>query len=288
MTSTRAGSSIRASHSSETAHLNLAAPMPRSRNAVLAAIVVAIVVGTGFASAEVFSKGNLLVSLKGNFSPQDLPRNRPAPVSVNLTGKIRTTDGSTPPPLRRVEIALNRHGRMSNRGLATCTSRELQSTTSEAALARCGPARVGGGRFSVNVDFPTTPTFPATGRILAFNGKHNGRPVVLLHLYGTTPVRATFVLPLTVSHTGKGDFGTVLSANLPTLAGGVGSITELELRIGRTWSYRGQRRSFLSAACSVPEPFRRLPFSLAKGTFRFADSRVISPTLSGVCRVRGS
>jgi len=256
------------------------------RLAVLAALALVAASGASLAGAESFVKEGLLVSLRGNFSPKALPRSRPAPLSVHLTGKIRTTDGSQPPPLHRVEIGLNRNGKLSNRGLATCTSRALQSTTSEAAMARCGPARIGGGRFSANVDFPTA-TFPASGRILAFNGTHGGRPVVLLHLYGTTPVRATFVLALTVTHDGKGEFGTVLSADLPTLAGGVGSITELELRIGRTYAYRGQRRSYLSAACSAPEGFHEVPFALAKGTFHFADDRVIPTELSSVCHVRG-
>ena len=77
--------------------------------------------------------------------------------------------------------------------------------------------------------------------MLAFNGRRGGKPALLLHLYVTTPVRTTFVLPLTISHRPKGQFGTVLSARIPTLAGGLGSVTEIDLTIGRNYTYRGQR-----------------------------------------------
>lgn len=260
--------------------------MLRRHLAIAAAIALAAALGAGVSSAEVFRKGNLQIALQGRFTPHALPRHRPAPVTVSLTGKIETTDGSQPPPLRRIEFALNRNGKLSSLGLPTCSSRALQSTTTETALARCRPAFVGTGHFSAHVAFPTAAPFPAEGRILAFNGRRNGKPVVLLHLYGTTPVRATFVVALAVSHDGKGEFGTVLSANLPTLAGGVGSITEIELHIGRTYTYRGQRRGYISAACAAPEGFPGAPFSFARGTFYFADNRTISPTLAGDCRVR--
>ena len=77
----------------------------------------------------------------------------------------------------------------------------------------------------------------------------------MLHLYGTVPVRATFVLPLAISHRATGQFGTFLSATVPVLAGGLGSITDIDLKIGREYAYRGQRRGFFSASCAAPAGF---------------------------------
>jgi len=186
----------------------------------------------------------------------------------------------------RIEIALNRNGRISSVGLPDCTGPLLQSTTTETALERCRPALVGRGHFSANVSFPSLTQVPAEGTMLAFNGKYRGRQALFLHLYGTTPVQASFVLPLTIAHTDKGQFGTVLSAKIPTLAGGLGSVTEINLRIGRNYTYRGRPHSYISASCAAPAGFPGAVFSLARGSFHFADGRTLHTTLARDCRVR--
>lgn len=241
--------------------------------------------GTALAQGELSQSGNVRISFSGDFKPSSLPRDRPAPIRVHVRGAIGTTDGSHPPPVRKVEIALNRNGRLTTKGLPTCSSAQLQSTSTETALQRCRPSLVGRGRFGADVEFPTAP-FPASGRMLAFYGTQRGRPALLLHLYGTTPVQTTFVLPLKISRPRKGKFGTVLSARIPTLAGGFGSVTEIDLRIGRTYTYRGQRRSFIAAACAAPSGFTIAVFPLVRGSFLFANGRRIDTTLTRNCRVR--
>ena len=47
---------------------------------------------------------------------------------------------------------------------------------------------------------PARPLIPARGEVLAFNSRIHGRPGMLLHLYGSSPVRAAFVLPFEISH----------------------------------------------------------------------------------------
>ena len=242
--------------------------------------------GTSLAQAELVQTGNLRISFSGGFTPHSLPRDRPAPVTVTVKGAIGTTDGSHPPALTRFEIALNRNGQLSTVGLPACTEPLLQATSSETARERCGTALVGSGTFRADVQFPTITPVPATGRMLAFYGKKGGQPAILLHLYGTAPVRTTFVLALTISHNPVGKFGTVFSARIPTLAGGVGSVTEIDMKIGRTYSYKGKRRSFISASCAAPAGFPGAIFSLARGTFTFADGRTIQTVLSRDCRVR--
>ena len=257
------------------------------RTRLLLPILVAALclLGAALAHGELSQSGNVRIAFSGDFKPSALPRERPAPISVHVEGAIGTTDGTHPPPVRKVEIALNRNGRLTTAGLPTCTSAQLQSTSTETARRRCASSIVGRGRFGADVEFPTTP-FPAGGRILAFYGIHQGGPAVLLHLYGTTPVQTTFVLPLRITRPEKGKFGTVLSARVPTLAGGSGSVTEIDLRIGRTYSYRGQRRSFISAACAAPSGFTVAVFPLVRGSFFFADGRRIDTTLTRNCRVR--
>ena len=91
---------------------------------------------------------------------------------------------------------------------------------------------------------------------------------MLIHIYIAEPARVTLVIPLKISHK-PGEFGTVLTARVPTLVGGLGSVTDLRLRIGRRFEYRGARRSYLSAACAAPAGFPGGTFSFARGTFSF-------------------
>jgi hypothetical protein len=248
--------------------------------------IAAVLLTAGPAWSELSQSGNLRISFGGDFSPRSLPREDPAPITLHVRGAIGTTDGTHPPPVRRVEIALNRSGQLATAGLPTCTSARLQSTSSETAMARCRPALVGHGRFGAEVEFPGVDPFPASGPLLAFYGVHRGSPALLLHLYITAPTQVTFVLPLQISRRERGQFGTVLSARLPRLAGGLGSVTEIDLTVGRTYSFRGQRRSFLSASCAAPAGFTGGIFPLARGSFQFSDGRTLRTTLVRNCRVR--
>lgn len=253
---------------------------------ILSFLAIFGLLGAGLAQAELSQEGNVRITFNGGFSPHSLPRYRPAPVTVDVEGSIATTDGTHPPAVRRIEIALNRHGRLSTQGLPACSGPLLQATSSEDALKRCRSALVGRGHFGAEVDFPNTGPIAATGTMLAFYGKSNGKQALLLHLYTTTPVRTTFILPLTISRRSKGLFGTVLSAKIPTLAGGLGSVTQIDLRIRREYAYRGQSRSFISASCPAPAGFSGVPFTLARGSFYFTDGKKIDTTLARDCRVR--
>lgn len=251
--------------------------------AALVASVAAIAAAS--APAERGQVGKVRVLLDGSFSPRALPRDRRVPITVRFDGSISTTDGSHPPPLRRLEIALNREGKFSPAGLPTCTPRALQSTTRVEALRRCRKALVGGGTFRAALD-SEIEAIPVRGRILIFNARRNGRPAMLLHLYGTIPVQATFVQTLTIRRQKGGPYGIVLAARLPVLAGGLGSITDVHLRIGRSFRHKGEQRSLIAAACSAPEGFSIGFFPFARASFRFATGQRLRISLSRVCRVR--
>lgn len=257
----------------------------RRRLAITALVVLAIASASTTALGVSFVKDEVKVSFNGRFAPRVLPRDHPAPVTIELSSSISTEDGSQPPPLKSLEISLNSHGRLSTRGLPICDSAVLQSTTTENALNHCRGALVGHGRFGAALN-SSLAQIPASGKILAFNGRVNGKPGVLLHLYGTTPVRATFVLPLAIDHRRKGELGTVLTTKIPVLAGGLGSITEVTLKMGRRYSFEGRRQSFLSASCAAPEGFDLVPFTFARGNFEFVGGLSIDPEIAGVCRVR--
>lgn len=255
------------------------------RRLLIPLLVALLALSSGAVSrAEVEQTGNLRVTFDADFSPNALPRDRPAPVRVEIQGKIATTDGSHPPALRWLEIELHRNGRLFTKGLPTCSAPALQSTSTETALARCGPALVGRGDFRADVLLGRQ--VPAIGKILAFNSRRRGKPSLLLHLFAGVPVRFTLVVPLAIGHRREGEFGTVLRARIPRLGGGLGSVTQIELAIARRYSFRGERRSYVSAACSAPPGFPGAFFTFARASFRFESHREIRATLGRDCAVR--
>lgn len=255
------------------------------RRVAIPALITLLAIGWATTTrAERVIVDGLRVTFDANFTPSVLPRDRPAPVKIKIHGDIATTDGSHPPPLRWLEVSLNRNGRLFTKGLPVCSAPLLQSTSTETALERCRPALVGRGKFRAQVMLGRE--IPAGGEILAFNSRHSGKRSLLLHFFAGAPVRFTLVVPLTIGHRREGEFGTVLRAKIPRLAGDLGSVTKVDLTIGRRYSFAGKRRSYISAACATPPGLNTALFPFARGTFRFEAHPEIRETLLRSCRVR--
>jgi hypothetical protein len=255
------------------------------RRTLIALALAGTLLTVGLAQAELAQQGKLRLAFDARFTPHALPRDRDAPVTVSLSGAIRTTDGSRPPQLRKMSIAVNRYGRLSTRGLPVCLPPRLETTSSETALATCRRALVGRGRFAANVDFPDLK-FPVEGRMLAFNSRQGNRPAIALHIHGTNPVEATLVLLFEIERPARGRYGTVLSTRVPRIAADLGYVTDLSLTLGRRYRHRGEARSFISARCAAPPGFPGALFNFAKGTFTFANGQTMTTTLARDCLVR--
>jgi hypothetical protein len=106
-----------------------------------------------------------------------------------------------------------------------------------------------------------------------------------MHLFASAPVRFTLVVPLTIGHLRGGQFGTILRAKIPRLGGDLGSVTEINLTIGRRYSFAGKRRSYVSAACGAPSALNEAIFPFARGSFSFEGHRSFEETLLRVCHV---
>jgi hypothetical protein len=256
------------------------------RRALVPFLIAILAVGGGAISkAETVQEHGLVVSFDADFAPHTLPREKPAPVSVKVEGKVRAADGSHPPALNWLEIMINRNGRLSSQGLPTCSASSLQSTSTTTALDRCRSALVGRGSFHAVVSLGRE--IPTNGTILAFNSRRAGRQALVLHLFAGTPVRFTLVVPLTIGTLQGGQFGTILRAKIPKLASGLGSVTEIDLTIGRRYSFKGERRSYVSAACDAPAGLPGGVFNFARARFRFESHQTINPpALIQECSVR--
>jgi hypothetical protein len=256
---------------------------PRRRFVTLALLLAAVGALAAIARAETIQSGDLRVSFHAGFAPTALPRERPAPITVNFEGRISTVDGTHPPALQRLRVELNSAGEVETNGLPRCATSLLQTTSSALALERCRAALVGKGSFVAQL--PVERQLLVGGRALVFNGTVDGHPGMLIHIYVSDPVRLTLVIPIRISHR-EGKFGTVLTTTVPKLAGGSASIVQLRLKVGRQFSAGGERRSYLSAACAAPPGFPGAVFPFARSSFSFSDGRTMHSVLSRSCQVR--
>lgn len=250
---------------------------------MLAAACLAAIPGP--AAAEVVQRGAVRVAVDGGVTPKRLPRHGAAPISVRIEGRITPVGSAGLPQLRRIEVAINSHGRVDRRGLPRCSVGRIQPSTTDDALKLCRGALVGRGRFSANVVLPEQSPFPSRGRVLAFNGTHRGRPAILAHIYGTTPAPTSRVLPF-VMRRAKGTFGTVLSASLPQVTNQWGYVTGISITLHRLFRDSGRTRSFVSASCPAPAGFPGALFPFARARFEFAGSLGLESVLSRACAVR--
>lgn len=256
--------------------------MPRTLS-FLAALALLLFAASP-ADAELSQKGNLFIRFAGGISPGTLPRNSLAPVSVRVEGTIRQIGGDDPPELSRMEIALNRAGRLDTQGLPICKQSRIQNADPAEAIAACGSSLLGSGGYTVRTNFPDQAPTVSPGEILLFNGRSHGNTAILAHASQTEPVPIERLFIFRVRHT-RGTYGTVVSAQVPTGISRHGYLKSIYLHLGRTYSYRGKRHSYLSASCAAPAGFDQALFPFAHASMSFADGRTLSTTISRTCRV---
>ena len=131
--------------------------------AILCALAAAYL-GARPAGAEQSGGDGVIVSLDGSISPRYIPRHRPAPISLRLSGEVRGDDDAAPPQLQRIEIAFGDRGGLQTTGLPNCPRSLLRDSTRRQALARCPGAVVGRGEITTEIPFdPASPCSPAPG-----------------------------------------------------------------------------------------------------------------------------
>jgi hypothetical protein len=265
----------------------------RSRTVAVVAVALAAAAAIGPAAvpahAETRRVGDLLASFGGGLSPAALPRNRAAPVAVTVSGSLRPVPGTRRglPQLRRITVGINRNGHLDDRGLPVCRLRQVRAASEGVSLASCGPSLVGRGSVDVDVRIPSQRPFEAHARMLAFNGpRRHGKRLILGHVFGVDPP-GSFTLVFTVSHR-AGTYGTVLTTTLPRPTRGWAYLTRFQMTLHRTFTYRGRRHSYVSAACSAPAGFRLGLFPFARVTYAFRDARSASLSVGGECHVKGT
>jgi hypothetical protein len=259
--------------------------MRGARIGTIALVCALFAVLAPLASAELTERGDLFIRFDGGIAPDALPRQVDAPISVWVTGTVRTLSGDRrPPSLRRISIALNRGGHLQTAGLPTCTRSQIEPATSAQALATCGPALVGTGQFVGRAALPEQEAFSVNGKIYAFNALVNGQTAILAHVYAAHPAPTSRIIVFQIHHR-PGTFGTVLTGDLPVALNHYGYVRQISLRLHRRYSVQGQPRSYLNASCAAPVGFPGAVFPFARASMVFDDGRRLSSTLTRSCHV---
>jgi len=247
---------------------------------------MALLAVAGIASATVIQHGNLRVTLLAQIQPLKLPRKSPAPIAVFLSGHVASVDGSVPPQLQKMTIRVNRHGLLQSEGLPHCRLSQIQPGSTDHALEQCSDALVGSGRFWASIVLPDQRPYPTRGRLLVFNGREGGKPVIFAHIYARQPFNSSFVVVFGIKRIHKGVYGTELTASLPKTLGEWGFVDRIKLTLRRKYRYLGRRRSYFNAACPAPAGATITPFTLAVTSFRFAGGESLTATVDKSCRVK--
>ena len=142
----------------------------RGRGAAIVAGLLVLVTAlalSGIAGAEKPVKvraGNLELTFNGGFSPKTLSKTKLTPIKLNVSGDIKTVDGTHPPALKEFLFETDKNGAVNVKGYPTCKSGQLQSQDTSHAEAICKGAIIGKGKTSVEIAFPEQTADPGQKR----------------------------------------------------------------------------------------------------------------------------
>ncbi len=220
---------------------------------IFALAAVAVVAVAGFAMAEkptVIRLGNLIFTVNGGFSPKALPKNKPAGITLNVSGKIQTADGTHPPALKEAVVETDKNGFLNAKGMPVCAGGKLQAQTTDNAKKACPTAIIGEGKATAEVEFAEQKPILVPTKLLAFNGGiAGGKTTIYIHAYFSAPVNGAIVTTVKIQKVKNGRYGLKSIATIPPLAGGAGSAVSFELKFHRTFTYKGKKQDYFLAQC---------------------------------------
>ena len=257
---------------------------PKAR-AAIAALALATLGAASLAKAAIVQDGNLRITVQSQIQPYKLPRTGTAPIAVFISGHVASKDGTVPSQLEAMRVKVNRHGLLQSQGLPSCSKAEIDPGSTQRALANCGDALIGSGRFWATIVLPDQRPYPTRGKLLVFNGKVKGRPVLFAHIFTTNPFATSFVITFAIKRISQGPYGTQLSASFPQTLGSWGFVDRIKLTLRRKYQDHGKARSYFNAGCPAPQGTDRTVFPLARASFYFADTAPISLEVPKSCAV---
>lgn len=240
------------------------------RKRIVAVVVLGLLVVAAASSASSFRQhvriGDLVLDAQGGFEPNALPKYQNAPITTHGGGKLSTISGELPPILDTFVLEFDRHGAVDTTGLAVCTRGKLVATDVPAARRACGDAIVGRGFGSAVVAFPEQGPIKVGSPITLFNGpKKDGDDTIIAHAHLDYPGPATFIVPIVIEKIHKGAYGYRVVVKIPKIAGGYGHPIAGSANVGRKWTFKGKKRSYINARCETGHFVVRGEFSFKGG-----------------------
>jgi len=246
--------------------------------ALVAALAVAIAATAASAGPTVSGPNGNTQSIDSQIRPKKLSKTKFTPGSLKVTTlTTSTTDpNGFPVPASHATIDFDRNARIYTKGLPTCEPGKLQNQSTENAERICGRAKIGSGTAVAYLRPGKFYEVPQT--VTAFNGvPKGGKPMVILHTYGTTPLQVSLVLEGTVSNYGREGYGPRLDLNIPKIAGGTGALKEFQVTIDKKWRFKGVKRSFVAAKCPNSMSLK------ARGVFTYFDGESLTALSKQSC-----
>jgi len=257
-----------------------------ARRLTALAVAVGLLACASLAQATVVREGNLQITVLSQVLPYKLPRHGTAPIAVFVSGHLSAPKGGIPSQLQEMTVEVNKHGLLQSKGLPTCPFPKLNPASTERALASCRDALIGSGQFWAHIVLPDQGAYPTHGRLLIFNGKQRGKPVIFTHIFTANPFFSSFVIPFSIRKKSNGAYGTKLTASLPQALGDWGYVDRIKLTLKRKYDYKGRQLSYFNAGCPAPEGSPRTVFPLALASFAFADGTELAAKVEKACAVK--
>ncbi len=242
-------------------------------------LAIGVAAFAGIAGGATVRVGTLVLHADGSFEPRLLPKRAYAPIRFEGYGEVTTTNGSLPPALEHVKLEFDRDGHLTTAGLPACPPSKLEGATPKQARNRCSASVVGTGHLSAGVSLAGLGRVDLTSPLTVFNGpRRDGNPTAVLHAQAPFPVSETYVVVAPIERR-QGIYGYRTEFDIPPIAGGLGSLTRIDSKIGRFYRAGGDERSYVSARCS--------DYILqTRGYFSFADGNVIYGSVFKACSPR--
>lgn len=215
----------------------------------------------GIAQATTVSTPGFTAKATATVTPTRLPADGTAPVTltINSTATRPDPEALTAYPMSYVDLRLDRQLTVDTTGLPTCTSAALKGATPAVARQKCGTALIGSGGADVTlrpvIDEPTLAS--AHFDLLFFNARDQGRPSVLMY-------RSYSKIPQGIAW----PIGTGRSLHVKDVGGEDNRIqtSTFEVRLGKTWRYKGKRHSYLNGRCATGTFKNSITLTLDSGT----------------------
>jgi len=246
------------------------------------ALIAALTASVALAGAPVTGADGNSQSIDVKVGPKKLSKTQLSPATLEVTTKVTTSNpNGVPVPAVRVVVDFDKNAKLFTKGVPTCSASQLQNNSTEVAIQNCKNAIIGRGKAAAVLPVGEK-VFPVAQQVTAFNGvPQGGKPVVLLHTYGTTPIQTALVLTGVVSNYNKQGFGPRLDVDVPLIAGGAGALLEFNVKIDKKFTYKGKKRSFISAKCPNNKKLK------SRGAFTFKDGETITAFSNQSCQQRG-